>query len=197
MPIIGEIRSFGFGAEASISTDYEFYQVLRRQGWLECDGKSIPILQFRRLFRVIGHNWGSEDKANTFKLPDLRGLFIRGWNHASEKDPDAGSRVGIHPVDAPGDFGGATADSVGSYQPDELGSHHHSIPFRMRRLAHSTTTDREHLQAGNPPVSTSRTGGNETRPKNAYVMYCIWTGRELPRGELDLSTLDPDIDFET
>jgi microcystin-dependent protein len=44
--------------------------------------------------QVIGHNWGSEDKSNTFKLPDLRGLFLRGWNHASDRDPDTAGRVG-------------------------------------------------------------------------------------------------------
>ena len=150
--------------------------------------------QFQRLFLAIGHNWGSEDRPTTFKLPDLRGLFIRGWNHGSGKDPDTGNRVGIHPADAPGDFGGATGDAVGSYQDDELRRHNHEIPYHRHGLKNGN--DDLNLELGGTPVKTNPAGGNETRPKNAYIMYCIWTGRQLPPVEQDLASLDPEAGFD-
>ncbi len=195
MPIIGEIRSFGFGTGAAVDSDFEFYQrVLRPQGWLECDGKSLPIPQFKRLFLVIGQNWGSEDRPNTFKLPDLRGLFIRGWNHGSGRDPDAGSRLGIHPVDAPGDFGGATGDAVGSYQEDAFRRHWHELSYRRHGLKNGE--GELNLEKGGTPVKTEPAGGDETRPKNTFLMYCIWTGRQLPPQDHDLTLLDPDVGFD-
>jgi hypothetical protein len=70
--------------------------------------------------------------------------------------------------------GGATGDAVGSVQDDQLRSHTH--------------TETRFLDAGNDPsrstpggddvgslqtANTGSTGGNETRPKNAYVNYII------------------------
>jgi len=40
------------------------------RGWAICDGKLLPIDQYRALFALIGNTYGSG--GDTFALPDLR-----------------------------------------------------------------------------------------------------------------------------
>lgn len=80
-----------------------------------------------------------------------------------DEDPDAGQRLA-------GAIGGATGNAVGSVQADELKSHQHSLIIGGAFAFNGT---------GNLAVPTQinslsgATGGNETRPKNAYVNYII------------------------
>lgn len=62
------------------------------QGYLKCNGASISRSDYKRLFDVIGLTFGSDDD-ETFKLPDLRGRFIRGFsdNSTIDKDREFGS----------------------------------------------------------------------------------------------------------
>jgi microcystin-dependent protein len=59
-------------------------------GWIICDGSAYSSLAdiapgipnpYYDLFDVIGTTYGTAG-ANTFRVPDLRGQFIRGWNDA-------------------------------------------------------------------------------------------------------------------
>lgn len=54
-------------------------------GYLKCNGASISRVSYQKLFEVIGTTFGSDDE-NTFKLPDLRGRFIRGFSDGSSLD---------------------------------------------------------------------------------------------------------------
>lgn len=56
-------------------------------GYLECNGQAVNRFDFPELFRAIGTLYGSGDGVNTFNLPDLRGEFIRGWDHTRGVDP--------------------------------------------------------------------------------------------------------------
>ena len=47
-------------------------------GYLKCDGTLVPKTTYSRLFNVIGYTYGGS--GNLFKLPDLRGEFIRGFD---------------------------------------------------------------------------------------------------------------------
>lgn len=51
-------------------------------GWLPCDGRSLPIRQYSALFALLGITYGG-DGINTFNLPDLRGRFPVGFNNGS------------------------------------------------------------------------------------------------------------------
>lgn len=44
-------------------------------GWLICDGRSLPRVGYPELFAVIGTSFGNIDE-NTFNLPDARGRVI-------------------------------------------------------------------------------------------------------------------------
>lgn len=50
-------------------------------GWLECNGAAVSRTAFPELFARIGTYFGTGDGTVTFNLPDLRGEFIRGWDH--------------------------------------------------------------------------------------------------------------------
>ena len=57
-------------------------------GWLECDGREIDRSQYAALFNVIGLTYGPGNGIDSFNLPDLRGVFIRGWDHGRAEDQD-------------------------------------------------------------------------------------------------------------
>lgn len=51
------------------------------QGWLECDGSEVSKTQYANLFKVVGEKFGQVEDKTKFKLPDLRGEFIRSWDN--------------------------------------------------------------------------------------------------------------------
>jgi len=57
--------------------------------YLECSGGVVDISDYTDLYYVIGtkYNTGGE-VAGKFRLPDLRGEFIRGWDHGRGVDSD-------------------------------------------------------------------------------------------------------------
>jgi len=137
-------------------------------GWLECDGSAISRTTYSDLFTALGTLYGVGDGSTTFNLPDLRGQFLRGWNHGAGTDPDAASRTDR------GD--GTTGDNVGTKQADENKSHTHitSGDFWRRPATDyviSLSTGTWDNLTTDPETSAS--GGNESRPKNVSVMFCI------------------------
>jgi microcystin-dependent protein len=186
---IGSIVPFA-GPVAKIPNNYKL-----------CDGLSLDrTTAFNKpLFDIIGVCWGG-DGANMFNLPDLRGLFLRGVNNGSGRDPEAGIRVPIKP-------GGHAGDEVGTLQlgafsqhrhPAQVeansGGHGHSIQISRNNIAGTNRTrdadgghdkwncdpDLGSLSASttsdgahNHGVTVSDTGGSETRPINAAVHWII------------------------
>ncbi|MFI5909928.1 phage tail protein [Dactylosporangium sp. NPDC051541] len=61
-------------------------------GWLPCDGRILPAADHQDLRDALGGQWGG-DGTSTVALPDLRGRFLRGADHGTGTDPDAGSRT--------------------------------------------------------------------------------------------------------
>ncbi len=87
-------------------------------GAYECNGQALSRINDARLYGIIGTMYGSPDPSS-FRVPDLRGQFVRGWSHSSGVDPDAASRTNR------GD--GAAGDHVGTKQADQIRSHSHSF----------------------------------------------------------------------
>lgn len=56
-------------------------------GWLECNGAAVSRTTYANLFAVIGTTYGAGDGSITFNLPDMRGMFARGWDHGRGADP--------------------------------------------------------------------------------------------------------------
>lgn len=162
--VVGEIRAFGFGPLTS---------ELKKQGWIECDGHSLANADYPELFRAIGNNWGTDTPGIAFKVPDLRGYFLRGWDHGAGRDPEVDSRDNVS--------NGSAKDNVGSRQADEVGRHHHGLNGHYSDYPHGDDGNGGHvgMDGGDTHHAqpTDDYAGKETRPKNVYVMYAIYSGR--------------------
>ena len=151
---VGEIKAFA----GNIDGEY----------FLPCDGSAVNRGTYAQLFAKIGITHGQGDGSTTFNLPDYRGRFLRGVTGASANDPDAASRTEMA-------TGGNTGNNVGSVQGDGNLSHTHVHLSRSTislsgggtaNVAVSNTFD-------NATYTGEASGGNESRPKNAYVNYGI------------------------
>lgn len=146
--------------------------------FLLCNGQAISRTTYATLFALIDERFGQGDNSTTFNLPDFRGRFLRGWDNAAGRDPDAASRTAMA-------TGGATGDNIGSVQGDatDLTGITATPSLTVERGIDSTTGNNSGNLApgsgatqGTAPVSGTVSlsgGGNETRPLNAYVNYII------------------------
>lgn len=122
-------------------------------GWLKANGALVSRTTYANLFAAIGERFGAGDGATTFRLPDLRGEFIRGWSD---------DRVGVD-----------TGRVLGSTQADELKAHSHTYG-RINIISNGERDNNP--QAGdtfNEAAATGSTGGSETRPRNVAMLACI------------------------
>ena len=110
--MIGEIRLFA-GTTAP-------------NGWLFCDGQSLPVSQYLPLFSILGFAYGG-DQVQTFDVPDLRDRVAVG---ADSNIPDGSafgsesvslteSQVAIHYYPLPG---GGNSNVIGGSQPINITS---------------------------------------------------------------------------
>ena len=72
--------------------------------WMPCDGRRLKVSEYEELYYRIGNTYGGNDQY--FRIPDLRGCFIRGWDEEGVRDPQR---------------------NFGSYQEDSLQDHSHSV----------------------------------------------------------------------
>lgn len=72
-------------------------------GWLECNGASLSTSTYSKLHAAIGYRFGGS--GGTFYLPDLRGLFLRGYDNGRGMNP--------------------AGNIFGQYQEDNIKSHWH------------------------------------------------------------------------
>ncbi len=145
------------------------------EGWLLCDGAVYPQFSYPRLFKNIAHRWQepTDLTQDRFRVPDLRGLFLRGLDPIAKNDPNGRNR------------------NVGNIQGDATRAHTHHL--------FTTSSSENYVRSGNETIAHSgrntrggaqytmasdsveptwgRTGTNpngpETRPKNAAVNYII------------------------
>jgi hypothetical protein len=95
--------------------------------WLVCDGRVLSRAdsKYRLLFAAIGTSWGGRD--NTFNLPDMRGLFLRGVDKGADGSPTAPARDPARDDrTTSGGEGGSVGNNVGSLQGDSMQSHKHA-----------------------------------------------------------------------
>lgn len=106
-------------------------------------------------------NFTTGNGTTTFRVPDLRGVFIRGFDAGRGLDPDRPNTPLFH----------------GSLQMDEIKSHSHAIPngdmFPSSPGPNDKLLNTEFKSTGSGSAKhTASWGANETRPKNvAYRTY--------------------------
>ncbi len=123
-------------------------------GYLECDGAVVSQGTYINLFAVISstYNIGGEGPTD-FRLPDLRGYFIRGF----------GTNVD-----------GTASAALGAKQADEFKSHTHTLDGDTGALG-SPTIAAAGSNLNRATFTTDSTGGTETRPRNIAMRYLIKT----------------------
>lgn len=134
-------------------------------GWLECDGTAVSRTTYASLFAAIGVTYGVGDGSTTFNLPDLRGEFLRGWDHGRGVDSGRG---------------------IATKQEDALQGHRHGPA--PSSTGYWTTNSGSGLSGGGTSGESGSTGdpvtdtvngtprtASETRPRNIAMMFCIKT----------------------
>ena len=112
-----------------------FATVWAPPGWLKCNGAAISRTTFSALFSRLGTVYGEGDGSTTFNVPDLRGLFPRGWDDG--RGIDNGRAIGSYQEMMLHSHGhGATATTIEDHQhtawSDSQGSHQHRASTNMQ-----------------------------------------------------------------
>ena len=144
----GTVMMFAMGA---IPSDY-----------LECDGSVKLRDDYPHLFAAIGTTYNTTgETVDQFRLPDYRGMFIRGWDHG--RGIDAGR---VFPEAA--------------YQEDMFESHRHDLFINGTNGGNNGVGAMDRRLAGygtdtmdNTLNYAADTGGTETRPKNMAAVFAI------------------------
>lgn len=137
------------------------------QGWMLCDGRYLAPESYPELFATLRYLYGKRSSDGWFRLPDYRGLFLRGVDAGSGMDPEAASRVGPE--------GTGTNSGVGSLQCDAFEQHIHTYNVVLQAAtsgqgtAAGQGTATAETTEPNPPARF----GPETRSKNIAVNYII------------------------
>jgi microcystin-dependent protein len=137
------------------------------EGWLLCDGAEYRESDHKALFDAIRRAHGGDPARKTFRVPDYQGRFLRGQAHGRSTDPDRATRSAMA-------TNGNSGDAIGSVQSDELREHRHIAPLGGGGSeAGKFIPNMPNGEGTNPSIPTKPTGGQETRPVNAYVNYLI------------------------
>lgn len=144
-------------------------------GWLKANGTLLNREVYSDLFDAIGTKFGFGNGVDNFKIPDLRGEFIRGW------DDGRG-------VDSSRPFGSSQSDQIEQHKHvspwGESSSSTSYFPFgktdNAGRKGIGTSQDSDnfwaHTNDGSDydgTVNASGVIGNETRPRNIALLACI------------------------
>ena len=162
-------------------------------GYLECDGSAVSRTTYAALFAVISTTYGSTSGSN-FRVPDLRGEFVRGWDHG--RGVDSGRSINST-TQSDQNESHTHAKGTLSGSTNSQGNHFHEYvhPQSGSPFGYSSTNYQYHLRADDngpqPYGKTSTTGnhthtvtisgttgsrgGTEARPRNIAMMYIIKT----------------------
>lgn len=133
-------------------------------GWLECNGSAVSRTTYAGLFGKIATTYGTGDGSTTFNLPDLRGEFVRGWDHG--KGTDSGR-------------------AIASAQGHAFQGHHHNTSLNTNfggsgipALEDGSSVTPANYESGDPitdGVNGTPATAAETRPRNIAMMAVIKT----------------------
>jgi microcystin-dependent protein len=170
------------GLDALIGVPLPWYDTEPPAWAFVADGRYLNPNSFPKLFEKYGYRFGSQQQVVDgstvifFRIPDLRGEFIRGL--------DLGRGVD-------------SGRTLGSWQEDEFKEHQHQTAGESYRAPWGTmgsgSAGRWNGAVSSNYALTSLIGGAETRPRNVAFMYII-PFMSIPLGgggrEVDLGTVD-------
>jgi microcystin-dependent protein len=138
-------------------------------GWLAASGQLVSRTTYANLWtyaQASGNLAASDgawlpgqyspgDGATTFRIPNLQGVFIRGYDSAATLDTDR-------------------AGAFGTYQADAFKAHTHSSSG-ISAGGSAGTLIGQGTVITNAGATIGSTGGTETRPKNVNMLACVKT----------------------
>lgn len=180
-------------------------------GWLVCDGTEYSTASYQRLANLLRNTYGGTglvnsdgDWAGTFKVPDLRGIFIMGsvstsnltttsltTSFARHMHPFTSQTITLSSLQANSHRHGVNSlfDSNDREHEDNdtnANMFDNTIEIDIEELPNNISTEnmshRHQLQTGFSMSFTSVTNHNNTlnnlenRPINAAVVFCIFNG---------------------
>lgn len=173
--IIAKINAIIAAGNAFAGTIIAFGGASAPAGFLACDGSAISRTTYADLFTAIGTTWGVGDGSTTFNLPDLRGAFLRGTS--------------THGTNTMADGNAFAGPLVGSFENDQMQGHYHQAAAAQasggasiwspeywsasRSDTLSDVTEQLVQEPTNDGTNGAPRSGDETRPFNAGILYCI------------------------
>jgi hypothetical protein len=148
------------------------------ENWKLCDGMVVDADTYPKLWDVIQTTWGGNDRTN-FKLPDLRGLFLRGVDTDGIRDKERKTEnKGLGSIQKD-----STKRPNNDFITDDPGNHQHDSPTNDGNPGSSEVPNQSN---GVDYASSAKTNGAgshkhkiveggdfETRPINAAVYWII------------------------
>ena len=126
--------------------------------WLLCDGRAIDKSIYRDLLLLLNFQWGVDGDGNP-KIPDLRGMFIRGLDNGRGVDPSR---------------------ELGQQQDHAVGPHGHMLNASGNVGSNGSNLEiiNKGSNAWNPNLIRDMEGVTETRPVNMAFNAFISTSVE-------------------
>jgi microcystin-dependent protein len=138
-------------------------------GWLKANGALLSRTTYAALYAyaaasgniVAEASWSANkgafstgDTSTTFRIPDLRGIFIRGWDDSAGVD---------------------SGRAIGSSQADDNKAHTHTVSglLTATNSVQLDTSGSGQPYTANDTKTSSSSGGTEARPKNVALLACI------------------------
>lgn len=134
-------------------------------GWFECNGNEYDPNLYNELFTVLQYTYGTGTISTNFRVPDLRGAFVRGLDNSKNLDPGR---------------------TLGVVQSDGIKNHYHITSNPVNLVHNSTTTGVQRWRTAAAAESWADTvnsntllqgnnfgGITETRPVNYALVYII------------------------
>lgn len=154
-------------------------------GWTMLEGQAISRTGNPRLFAVLSTSYGVGDGSTTFNLPDIRGRFLRVWDHAKGVDTAAASRT------SPA-AGISSGDHVGTEQDDANKDHRHAmvgsaagntpltasnyIAYQANFFTDASYALYSHTNGTEPNLALTGSEGSEARGKNVAIAVVMKLG---------------------
>ncbi|MDN5249335.1 MAG: phage tail protein [Alphaproteobacteria bacterium] len=156
---------------------------LKSLEWLLCDGSELRKIEYKQLYAAIGDVWGATKKGpDFFKIPDLRGVFLRGFD--SGRGLDAKREFASYQEDA-------NKEHTHKIICEEAGEHTHRVLgpggnvrnslYPQQSAQGPSTYYKPDIPAIEPAgkhkhnIVCEDDGASEARPKNYALHYMIKT----------------------
>lgn len=143
-------------------------------GWLKANGATVSRTTYADLFAAIGTTFGAGDGATTFRLPDLRGEFLRGWDDS--RGVDTGRVMGsaqkgtlvAGEIDGGLQVSAMAASGSGSYAANWYADQPSSADLTGKRFSQTSTGTETSYDAAAYGAYVGM-----TRPRNVALLACI------------------------